>query len=51
MKVDYSFPEKFKNNEAKDLINKILVVDPCKRYTFEEIMSHPFMNPYNGIPR
>lgn len=51
MKADFSFPSSFTNNEAKDLIMNILVVNPCKRYTFEQIMSHPFMNPYNGIPK
>ena len=27
------------------------MVDPSKRYTFEQILSHPFMNPKNGIPK
>ena len=35
------FPE-FLSNEAKDLINKILVVDPKKRITISEIKKHSF---------
>ena len=50
-KGQFEFPESFKDEQAKDLIRKILVVDPSKRYTFEEILSHPFMNPKCGIPK
>jgi hypothetical protein len=28
-----------------------MVVDPSKRYTFEQILTHEFMNPKNGIPK
>jgi serine/threonine protein kinase len=27
------------------------VVDPAKRYTFEQIVNHPFMSPKCGIPK
>lgn len=47
----FDFPESFKDVEAKDLLRKILVVDPSKRYTFQQILSHPFMNPKCGIPK
>lgn len=29
----------------------MLVVDVGKRYTFEQVLSHQFMNPKNGIPK
>jgi serine/threonine protein kinase len=35
VKGEYTFPKWFKCQDAKDLINKILVVDPAKRYTFQ----------------
>lgn len=50
-KGQFGFPESFKDNDAKDLLKKILVVDPSKRFTFEEILAHPFMNPKCGIPK
>ncbi|XP_044728383.1 ovarian-specific serine/threonine-protein kinase Lok [Chrysoperla carnea] len=43
----YTFPYScFKNvsNTAIDLIKKILVVDPTKRLTVEEILKHPWFN-------
>ena len=51
MKGEFQFPDFFKDEQAKDLIKKILVVDPKKRFTFNEILNHPFMNPKNGIPK
>ena len=50
-KANFEFPEYFKEKEAKDLLRKILVVDLSKRWTFEQIMSHDFMNPKQGIPK
>lgn len=50
-KADFDFPDYFKDSSAKDLLRKILVVDPSKRYTFEQILSHDFMNPKHGIPK
>lgn len=50
-KGQFDFPDSFKDNAGKDLLRKILVVDPSKRYTFEEILQHPFMNPECGIPK
>jgi len=29
----------------------MLVVDVSKRYTFEQVLAHEFMNPKQGIPR
>jgi len=34
VKADFDFPEYFKNASGRDLLRKILVVDPSKRYTF-----------------
>lgn len=33
-KADFDFPDYFRDLAAKDLLRKILVVDPSKRYTF-----------------
>ena len=33
-KGQFDFPESFKDPDAKDLLRKILIVDPSKRYTF-----------------
>lgn len=50
-KGQFDFPDSFKDQDGKDLLRRILVVDPSRRYTFEEILSHPFMNPKCGIPK
>ena len=42
-RMDYSFPKnKNIDNDAKDLINKILVKDPSKRLTLDQIVEHKF---------
>eukprot|EP00890_Picochlorum_soloecismus_P002934 jgi/Picsp_1/3641/NSC_06478-R1_calcium calmodulin-dependent protein len=33
------------SKDAKDLIAKLLVVDPTKRLTIEQVLEHPWMNP------
>ncbi len=33
-KADFDFPDYFKDLAGRDLLRKILVVDPSKRYTF-----------------
>ena len=46
LKCKYDFPKNKKYNisdNAKDLIRKILTVDPKKRITLEEILEHPFL--------
>ena len=46
MECDYSFPSPYWDNvseTAKDLITKILVPDPAKRLTAEQILSHPWL--------
>ena len=41
--MDYSFPKnKIIDDDAKDLINKILVEDPAKRLTLDKILEHKF---------
>eukprot|EP01017_Pseudomicrothorax_dubius_P030296 TRINITY_DN3767_c0_g2_i2.p1 TRINITY_DN3767_c0_g2~~TRINITY_DN3767_c0_g2_i2.p1 ORF type:complete len:271 (-),score=44.11 TRINITY_DN3767_c0_g2_i2:68-880(-) len=45
---DYDFPMEIPlSDSAKDMIRKILVVDPSQRPTLEDIMKHPFLN--NGV--
>ena len=46
LKGDYDIP-KFLSDEAKDIIKKILEVDPKKRSNFEEIKNHPWFNIIN----
>ena len=43
IKGEFNVPE-FLSDEAKDIIKKILEVDPKKRLNFEEIKSHPWFN-------
>ena len=42
-RMEYTFPKNKKiDNDAKDLINKILVEDPSKRLTLDQILEHKF---------
>ena len=41
----FTFPPYF-SAEAKDLISKMLVVDPAKRITVDGVMKHPWMKGY-----
>jgi len=34
------------SNEAKDLVSKLLVVDPTKRYTAAQVLEHPWIAAY-----
>ena len=48
--LDYSFPETIKiSKEAKDLISKILVTEPNKRLSLEQILNHDFFK-QSSIP-
>ena len=47
--ADYKIPSSLTNQAAVDLLRKILVVDPAKRITFDQILEHSFMNPLGGI--
>ena len=48
----YSFPEHIPLSEnVKDIVNKILCLDPSKRLTLNECLNHPFMNNGNNIPK
>lgn len=43
IKADFSFPHNIHvSEECKDLISKILVVDPEKRLTVQQIQQHPW---------
>ncbi|CAK83826.1 unnamed protein product (macronuclear) [Paramecium tetraurelia] len=47
----FNFPDHIQISEnAKNLISRILVLDPSKRLTLDEILSHPFMTS-NPIPK
>ena len=51
-KSEYSFPENAIISEtAKDLIKQILVLDPKKRPTLDQILSHDFFNLGISIPK
>ena len=44
LRNNYSFPSNVSISEdAKDLIKKILVLDPIQRPTLDEILQHPFV--------
>ncbi|EGR33498.1 polo-like kinase 1, putative [Ichthyophthirius multifiliis] len=48
----YSFPENIPiSDDAKNLIVKILNLEPLKRPTLDEILLHPFMNNNGTIPK
>ena len=48
----YSFPEHIPlSDNVKDIINKILCLDPSKRLTIEGTFNHPFLNYSLNIPR
>ena len=48
----YTFPEdKPISNSAKNLINQILVIDPDKRPTFDQILTHDFFYLGYDIPK
>ena len=48
----YTFPEHVViSDSARNLITKILNLEPAKRPTLDEIISHPFMNNGCNIPK
>lgn len=48
----YSFPEHIPfSDNVRNIISKILQLDPSKRPTLDEIMQHPFINNGQGFPR
>ncbi len=48
----YSFPDHvIISDNAKDIISKILNLDPTKRPTLDEIYEHPFFHNGNAIPK
>ncbi|KAM3185011.1 hypothetical protein ACTXT7_007222 [Hymenolepis weldensis] len=49
----YTFPPnewKDVSNEAKDLINKLLIVEPRERLTIEGVMQHPWIVQHQRVP-
>ena len=50
--IQYSFPDGIPiSDNAKDLIKRILVLDPNKRPSIDEILDHPFFHTGFKIPR
>jgi len=48
----YSFPDHVPlSDAAKNLISKILNLDPSKRPTIDEVFAHPFLNHGGTIPK
>jgi polo-like kinase 1 len=48
----YSFPEHIPlSDNIKNLIHKILTLDPVQRPSLDEIISHPFLNNGKGFPK
>lgn len=48
----FFFPDEDWNEtseEAKDLISKMLIIDPKKRFSAEECLSHPWFNIYDNL--
>lgn len=44
--VKYEFPDHV-SQEARDLVKKLLVKDPSKRITLEQVIEHPFIKRFN----
>jgi polo-like kinase 1 len=48
----YTFPEHIPYSEnVRNIISRILVIDPSKRPSLEEVLQHPFINNGQGFPR
>ena len=48
----YSFPDHVPiSDSARNLISKILILDPTKRPNLDEILSHQFLNTGTSIPK
>jgi polo-like kinase 1 len=48
----YTFPEHIPfHDNVRNIISKILQLDPSKRPTLDEIMQHPFLNNGQGFPK
>jgi 5'-AMP-activated protein kinase catalytic alpha subunit len=46
MTARYKMPEFMRNSSVKTLIEGILVVDPVKRMTLDNVLEHPWMKNY-----
>ena len=50
-KSEYSFPDSPALSEcAKNFISSLLVLDPSKRLTCEQMLNHPFLRTQGEIP-
>ena len=48
----YTFPDNVQISEnSRNIISKILILDPSKRPTLDEIVAHPFLNNGIGVPK
>jgi serine/threonine protein kinase len=47
----YSFPEGIVPPLAQDLISNLIVVDPTKRLTMEQVYDHPYLREENNDPK
>lgn len=50
MIVDFEFPDSYVSEEAKDLINKLLVSDPEKRFGINQIKTHRWITQKSSNP-
>ena len=49
---NYNFPDHVPiTDNARNLITKILNLDPLKRPSLDEILNHPFLLPVHSIPK
>nr|P0C8M8.1 RecName: Full=Probable serine/threonine-protein kinase CCRP1; AltName: Full=Cell-cycle related Protein 1 [Zea mays] len=49
---EYSFPDHVSvSDTAKNLVQKMLTLDPSKRPSLDEILQHPFLKNANNIPK
>mmetsp|Transcript_30482 Transcript_30482/g.30134 ORF Transcript_30482/g.30134 Transcript_30482/m.30134 type:complete len:256 (+) Transcript_30482:659-1426(+) len=50
--ISYSFPDNVPLSESsKNMISQILVCDPNKRPTLDDLLKHPFFSQGNGFPK
>ena len=45
-----NYPQDFKDEQAIDLIKKMLIKDPNKRFTLEDVMNHDWVTVFGKFP-